>query len=161
MASYYDAIAGGYDELHGAEQKEKANVVLKNIKLADTDTILDVGGGTGFATRHFPGKRVVLEPSEGLRGKVDGIAIAGVAENLPFPDNTFTLVICLTAIHHFDDARKALEEMKRVSEKYVAISLLKKAVKFAELDLLIRKELKGCEIMLDKHDMIYLFESIG
>mgnify|MGYP001567619447 CR=1 FL=1 len=158
MHNYYDSISGGYDELHGEEQRRKAKLVLDLIKLKKTVSFLDIGGGTGYATEIFPGKRVVLEPSKGLREKVKGISVAGMAEKLPFPNKSFTLAICLTAIHHFKDPKKALQEMKRVSKKYVAVSLLKKAKNYEKLNELIKKELPKCEIIDDEHDVIYLLE---
>ncbi|TAL57800.1 MAG: methyltransferase domain-containing protein [Nanoarchaeota archaeon] len=156
MSSYYDSIAKGYDELHGEEQRRKAQIILENLDVDKTDSLLDVGGGTGFATEIFPCKRIVLEPSK-LREKVKGDSVEGIAENIPFGDCSFSIVVCLTAIHHFENPKKSLEEMKRVSKKYVAVSLLIKAKEFEKLDKLIRKELVGCKIFEDKHDRIYIF----
>jgi len=155
--NYYNSIADGYNELHGQEQRRKAKLVLSKLEQSDIDGFLDVGGGTGYATEIFPGKRVLLEPSEKLRAKAKGAAIEGVAERLPFPDKSFSLVVCLTAIHHFKDPKKALSEMKRVCQRQVVVSLLKKAQNYRKLDSVIRKILKNCEILDDLHDMIYIW----
>jgi len=48
------------------------------------------------------------------------------AEKIPFADNSFDVVICLTAAHHFD-LEKALQEIKRVGRKYFVFSYLKKS----------------------------------
>jgi len=155
--NYYDSIADGYDELHGQEQRRKAKLALTKIELDETDCFLDVGGGTGYATEIFPGKRIVLEPSEKLREKVKGDSVEGVAERLPFADNSFSLVICLTAIHHFEDPKKALDEMKRVTQSQIVVSLLKKSPKYRRLNALIRKILNNCKIFDDQHDTIYVW----
>ena len=38
----------------------------------------------------------------------------GVAEEIPYPDSKFPLVISLMTLHHFSDYRPALEDMFRV-----------------------------------------------
>ncbi len=42
-------------------------------------------------------------------------------ENMTYPDNTFDLVVCINALDHTRDARAAIEEMIRVSKKWVYI----------------------------------------
>ncbi len=41
----------------------------------------------------------------------------GTAESLPFPDNSFDLITCRYAAHHFSDVRKAVSEVARVLKK--------------------------------------------
>lgn len=156
MDSYYDSISEGYDSLYGEEQRRKARLVLESIELDSHSKILDVGGGTGAATDFFPGEKTVLDPSEKLLIKAKGEKVLGVAERLPFEDNSFELVISLSAIHHFDDAQLAIKEMLRVSKKYVAISLIKKSRNYSRLDFTIRKSLGQCKIIDDLHDTIFL-----
>src|ERR1700722_3159859 len=40
----------------------------------------------------------------------------GNAENLPFLDRTFDLVLCRSSLHHFADPHGAITEMKRVTK---------------------------------------------
>jgi ubiquinone/menaquinone biosynthesis C-methylase UbiE len=42
-------------------------------------------------------------------------------EDLPFADETYDLVACRVAAHHFDDVEKALAEMARVSRDRVIL----------------------------------------
>ena len=156
MPNYYDSIAEGYNELHGAEQARKARKILDQIELNENSKILDVGGGTGIATEFFPGDITILDPCGGLLSKVKGKKVLGSAESLPFPDKSFDLAISLTAIHHYDDPEKALSEMKRVSRKYVAVTALKKSKKHNELCELIRKMLPSSFELNDSHDSIFV-----
>lgn len=38
----------------------------------------------------------------------------GTAESLPFPDDSFDIITCRYAAHHFSDVRKAVREVARV-----------------------------------------------
>ena len=85
--TYYDDIAEGYDELHFEEQKKKAQIILKEIKIKKKDTLLDVGCGTGKVTELFPCKAWGVDPSEKLLAKAKIPHLKGTAEQLPFEDN--------------------------------------------------------------------------
>lgn len=50
----------------------------------------------------------------------EGAEIADM-ENLPYEDNSFDLVVCINALDHTKDAQRAVEEMIRVSSKWVYI----------------------------------------
>ncbi|MFH1592628.1 MAG: class I SAM-dependent methyltransferase [Candidatus Woesearchaeota archaeon] len=136
---YYETISEGYDELYGEEQVEKARMVLRYIN--PKGRLLDVGAGTGVATRLFERycECVALDPSEKLLERYDGKKIASKAENIPFPKDCFDVVISLTALHH-SDLKKALEEIFRVVKPngQIAISMLKKA----EFDISLFKDFK-------------------
>jgi ubiquinone/menaquinone biosynthesis C-methylase UbiE len=43
--------------------------------------------------------------------------LQGVAENLPFTDNSFDFVYCFTVIEHVQDVEKSIQEMIRVTKK--------------------------------------------
>lgn len=53
--------------------------------------------------------------------------IQGIAEALPFKDNSCDIVLSITAIHNFDNIKKALKEIHRVAKDKVAITVLKQA----------------------------------
>ncbi len=40
--------------------------------------------------------------------------VVGDSEHLPFPEETFTAVMCSSSFHHYPDADQALREMARV-----------------------------------------------
>ncbi len=135
MENYYDATAANYNELHGEEQLKKFDVIKQNV--ADPGKVLDVGCGTGLSD--VLGWDVIgIDPARELLKQASFPVVEGTADALPFADKSFDCVICVTAFHHFPNA---LLEMKRVSRKYVIVSLLKKANEFEKHVELIRKNL--------------------
>ncbi|MFP4118565.1 MAG: class I SAM-dependent methyltransferase [Candidatus Woesearchaeota archaeon] len=127
---YYDSIASGYDELHKEEQLKKIALIDKAEIVTESDRLLDVGCGTGFSLDHFPVKEAVgIDPSQGLISQYEGEQkiMQGYAENLPFDDHSFDVVISLTAIQNFDDIEKGLLEMKRVGKDRFALTILKRS----------------------------------
>ena len=80
---------------------------------------LDVATGGGHVARRLreAGAEVVtLDPSPGMQADV----LAG-AEDLPFADGSFDVVVSRIAPHHFTDVRAAVAEMERVSNRLVVI----------------------------------------
>src|SRR3989338_2555842 len=135
---YYNTIAASYNELHGEEQVKKAKAILQYLKVIKTDKLLDVGCGTGIATSLFDCEKTGIDPSAELVKQCSFKAIVGKAEELPFPDKSFDIVLCMTAIHHCD-VDKALAEIKRVAKRDVVITVLKKLKNADELIHKIRK----------------------
>jgi SAM-dependent methyltransferase len=93
-----------------------------------------VGCGTGYFTRRFAGEadlRVVgLDPNPSWLdfARTHGVGTerycVGVAESLPFADRSFDLSVSVTALCFVRDARRALQEMLRVTRKHFAVGLL-------------------------------------
>lgn len=98
------------------------------------ESLLDVGCGTGYFTRRFaraPGLVATgLDPNEAWIDFARAHAVAGetylggVAQALPFPDRSFDLTLCVTALCFVPDQRRALKEMLRVTRRCFAIGLL-------------------------------------
>lgn len=102
--------------------------------LAQTDAhhILDAGCGEGFAMRDVLGRsnsRVV-----GLDGDVAAARVAyslnpskqfaaGNLLALPFPDNSFDLVVCMEVLEHLAQPRAGLAELCRVSATWLLLSV--------------------------------------
>ena len=92
-------------------------------------TALDIGTGTGFTAFALAGDgasvlAVDLTPemlAEGRRLATEmGLEanlnwLLAVAERLPIPDDTFPVVTCRYASHHFHDLPRALRELARVA----------------------------------------------
>jgi SAM-dependent methyltransferase len=82
-------------------------------------TALDVATGGGHVARRLTeaGCSVVsVDPAPGMRATV-----IARAEDLPFADDSFDVVACRIAPHHFDDVRAAVGEMARVSRALVVV----------------------------------------
>lgn len=158
--NYYDEISVGYSELHGAEQRAKAEIILQNLKIAPDDELLDVGCGDGAATALFPCRKTGIDPSAGLLKKAPFKTVHGKAEKLPFPDKSFDIVISLTAAHNFDDVEKALNEIKRVAKRDIVVSVLKRSSRFQRIEKLINTNFKVIKNVEQPHDMIYFCRNV-
>lgn len=147
MDSYYNNITN-YNELYGEEQRNKLRII-KELFL-DAKTVLDVGCGTMISKEFFTNV-VGIDPSEKLLPKE---GIIGTAESLPFTDNSFDLVICVTAFHHVPDKEKAINEIKRVSKGNICITLLKKSSQLEHMKELIKKEILNIKEIEEEKDTI-------
>jgi ubiquinone/menaquinone biosynthesis C-methylase UbiE len=109
----------------------KDKVVLDRLvelaRVQRTDRVLDVATGTGHTAFAFAPHvrevvatditREMLDEAEKLKAELGmrnvEFRIAD-AHDLPFEDETFDVVTCRRAAHHFTDIRRALREMRRV-----------------------------------------------
>jgi SAM-dependent methyltransferase len=101
------------------EQREGADLDLI-VEWADgLETALDVATGGGHVARRLreAGLEVVSsDPAPGMRPDV-----ICRAEDLPFADGSFDLVVTRIAPHHFDDVSAAVAEMARVARRLVVV----------------------------------------
>ncbi|CAN5380380.1 class I SAM-dependent methyltransferase [soil metagenome] len=107
-----------------------ANVPAELVQLLNpqpTEEALDIatGPGTvGLALAPHVQKVVVFDATPAMleqatrRAKEAGYdhfeAVEGMAEELPFPDDSFDIVTVRTAPHHYSDIQRAVNEMSRV-----------------------------------------------
>jgi SAM-dependent methyltransferase len=80
---------------------------------------LDVATGGGHVARRLRegGCSVVsVDPAPGMQATV-----VARAEDIPFADDSFDVVACRIAPHHFEDIRAAVGEMARVSRDRVVV----------------------------------------
>ena len=81
--------------------------------------ILDVATGGGHVARRLRERGaivVTLDPSPGMRPDV-----IARAEDLPFDDAGFDVIVTRIAPHHFTDVRRAVAEFARVASRFVVI----------------------------------------
>ena len=135
---YHDAAAASYDGKWGVDYGEvgSAQVLGKVRKLLGPDLgppaqfgrSLEIGAGTGYFTLHLlaagvvrdavatdisPGMVEVLEANADRMGlSVETAACA--AEELPFDDASFDVVLGHAVLHHIPDLPRAFAEMARV-----------------------------------------------
>ena len=156
---YYDTIAYGYNELHKEEQIKKLKIIKNNLEIKKTDKLLDVGCGTGFSFDYFDCECYGIDSSRELLKHCkdkDAKLILSKAEQLPFSDNFFDVVISITAIHNFNNIEKALKEMKRVGKKNFAFSVLKESKNFKKIEKLIKKFFKIKKQIEEEKDVIFI-----
>jgi len=164
---YYDEISEGYDTLHMAEQLQKMTEIIAAMG-ADVpkkkDKLLDVGCGTGISTSVWACECTGIDPSEKLvalaqkkyAGQENRKFLVGNAEELPFPDDTFDVVISITAIHNFTDAKKGILEMQRVGKDRFVFSVLRKAAQLDEIEKYIIISFKVKKIVMEEKDLIFI-----
>lgn len=119
-----------------AEAYAKGNIFVDVVHLSEVvkrsgvrkdQRVLDIATGAGFLALEFAKKadtvigcdltrNMLLKACE--KEKTLGLQNSGFllsdVEALPFPDESFDIVSCRFAFHHFPDPHKALLEMKRV-----------------------------------------------
>ncbi len=154
---YYDEISKGYEELHGDEQREKLDFLIKHI--GNDYDVLDVGCGTGIAAEYFSNYKG-LDPSKELikiaRSKRNADVQVNNAENFRF-EKKFSLIICITVAHHFENKTKALTNLKNHLKKegILAVSLLKESPSKNKIKSILEENF-NVEVLQQKKDTFYI-----
>src|SRR5262245_17418634 len=124
--TWFDQRAGSYEGGFTARWRDPLQrASLDALRHGPRDRLLDVGCGTGWASRTAaPVVRsaVGIDLSEAmLRQAAESATRMGEvsfaladAENLPFDDGAFTALLCTNAFHHDPNPSRALAEMTRV-----------------------------------------------
>src|SRR5437588_12569380 len=120
-APLYDAIGAAYTVTRRTEPRIAGQVWAA---LGDARTVLNVGAGTG--SYEPPGRDVTaVEPSALMRARRPAGAapcVAGVAEGLPFEDESFDVAMAFSTVHHWQDPIAGLREMRRVARRVVVFT---------------------------------------
>ncbi len=111
--------------------------VVSQLSLNPSFVVLDVAAGTGHLGRAIAPcvLRVVavdLTPAmiaegrrEAEKAGLDNITFQqGRAENLPYPDNSFDMVVTRLSLHHFADPSTGVREMARVCRRGCQIGII-------------------------------------
>lgn len=152
---YYDKIAQGYNELHLKEQLNKLSIIKNNIKINKATKILDVGCGSGVSSK-FGCFVIGLDPSIGLlKQNKNNKKLLGIAESLPFKNDSFDYVISVTSVHNFKNIKKSIDEIRRVGKGNFVFSVLKKSGKFGLIKDLIQKSFRVDEVIEEDKDAIF------
>lgn len=138
VRKHFDDWAGHYDERYTTRWfRTFQNKVIEQIAPQPNQAILDVGCGTGWAVAEIghraPKTKVcgidlspeMIRLAERKRDGAKNIEFkVGDAENIPYPDGTFDVIMCTSSFHHYPSPLNALEEFKRVLKKSGRIYLL-------------------------------------
>jgi SAM-dependent methyltransferase len=86
---------------------------------AEGVTVLDVATGGGHVARRLREEGATVVTTDQAPGmQADTTA---PAEELPFADDSFDVVACRIAAHHFGDVQQAVREMARVAKQRVIV----------------------------------------
>jgi SAM-dependent methyltransferase len=111
--------AEAYRESETHRQGPDLDLLVEWCEPAEGVKALDVatGGGHVAGRLRAAGCEVVtLDPAPGMRADV-----LARAENIPFEDGAFDVVVTRIAPHHFEDVRAAVAELERVSNRLVVV----------------------------------------
>jgi hypothetical protein len=116
----YGRIGGGYSTHRRPEPRIAA---LIERALAGARTVLNVGAGAGsYESTAFDVTPV--EPSAAMRAQRPAHlppAVDAVAEQLPFPDDSFDAAMTTFSVHQWSEPKSGLREMRRVTRGPVAV----------------------------------------
>jgi arsenite methyltransferase len=120
------AAAGRGDEMED-HHSDITDQTLELMDLQPSDRILDLGCGTGWASRRMArvataGEVVGLDVADEMLRRAEQASsnlknvryVWGSAEKIPAPDNTFTKVLSVESFYYYADQGKALDELRRV-----------------------------------------------
>lgn len=111
------------DRIRRVRAKNTMNKLSKVTSLKNK-LLLDVGSGWGEFTYEARRRGAIaygIEPDPELLDisstLISGVFVRGVAEYLPFKDETFDILICYTVLEHVMDVEKSIKEMLRVLKR--------------------------------------------
>jgi SAM-dependent methyltransferase len=120
MTALYDRLGRTYTATRRADPRIAAAI---REALGDARTVVNVGAGTGA---YEPTDRdvVAVDPSAVMlaqRPPGAARAIRGVAESLPFADDSFDAALAVLTVHHWGDLAAGLAELRRVARRVVVL----------------------------------------
>ena len=125
---HFDRQAAEYDQrdtyYYSQNGKISCRDIAQQIRTVPYEALLDVGCGTGFLLDLLVAQKAArysgLDLSEEMIRVAKGKAIpgaefvAGSADKLPYPDESFDIVTCSQSFHHYPYPEKAMREAWRV-----------------------------------------------
>ncbi|HEX6311424.1 MAG TPA: class I SAM-dependent methyltransferase [Acidimicrobiia bacterium] len=117
----FDRIGVGYARRRRADPRIAAHITAA---LGEARAVLDVGAGTGS---YEQGDRewTAIDPSRVMidqRPRGSAPVVQGVAEALPFPDDTFDAATAILTLQHWSDPAAGMAEVRRVARRQVILT---------------------------------------
>jgi ubiquinone/menaquinone biosynthesis C-methylase UbiE len=115
----YNPLAATYDARYAAQRYEGIAQAVRDVARGAASA-LEAGCGTGRwldEMRPLAGRVVGLDRSVGMLRQAQarpGVLICGTACRMPFSAACFDLILCVNALHHFEQPRQFVEEARRV-----------------------------------------------
>lgn len=119
----FDRRATRYEASNFLAQLQDA--ALAALGLGPDDVLLDVGCGVGRAVREaapLVARAVGTDISGAMTDRAGELSkdianaefVQAPSDDLPFPDEVFTAVVCTAAFHHFPEPERSLGEIARI-----------------------------------------------
>ena len=154
---------------------------LAQLQPAPDDRLLDVACGTGALVVEVAPRverAVGVDLSEGMlelaRSRLSALPdverpanvefVRAPSDELPFDDASFTALVCTTALHHFPDPQRSIDEMGRVLEpggRVVIGDMARDAITTKTADPIMRRVEKGHVGLQRMRDIEAMLESSG
>jgi len=120
--------AANYDDKKHDYFRFMQRELIASAKITAPVAFLDLGCGTGWAVRYLSnllagrGKFIGIDIAKGMieKAKLNAVDTRNVefyeasAEDLPFENNAFDVIICSNSFHHYLRPVQALKEVRRV-----------------------------------------------
>jgi ubiquinone/menaquinone biosynthesis C-methylase UbiE len=148
MSTHSEKAAARFDDWSATYGEDRISswfrfyqtLAISNLNLAQQESFLDVGCGTGWAVREASkqlksGKACGIDVSPKMIAKAVAqtpssgnieFRIAS-SEAIPYPDESFSAVLCTCSFHHYKNPIRALKEIRRVMKRDGKLALLDSA----------------------------------
>lgn len=134
----FESVASRYDTWYGSEKGRRVDRAERTLldwmltRLPGTETILEVGCGTGHFSRYLASRslRVIgadRSPAMLASLRKADLLVSGVqadAHNLPFRDRSVDAALFITSLEFLDDPGRALVEAARVCRRGLMLVVL-------------------------------------
>jgi ubiquinone/menaquinone biosynthesis C-methylase UbiE len=167
------AAAGRGDEMEG-HHSDITEQTLALMDIQSNDRILDLGCGTGWASRRMArkataGEVIGLDVADEMLRRAEQASSAfrnvryvwGSAEKIPEADNAFSKVLSVESFYYYADQRKALDELYRVMASGAKLFILINLYKDNHYSLRWQSELKVPVQALSEAEYKSLLEKHG
>jgi SAM-dependent methyltransferase len=111
--------AAAYREAVEQREGDDLDLLMEWAETREGLTVLDVATGGGHVARRLRDRAcsvTTLDPAPGM-----GADVLARAEDIPFADGSFEVVVTRIAPHHFGDVGAAVREMARVAKNLVLV----------------------------------------
>lgn len=122
MEPVYDHIGGNYQKTRSTDPRIAAAILAA---LGDARSVVNIGAGTG-AYEPTDREVVAVEPSATMiaqRPAGAAPAVQAFAEALPLADQSVDAAMAVNTVHHWNDVRAGMREIRRVARKRFVIFL--------------------------------------
>jgi SAM-dependent methyltransferase len=120
VSQVWDERAQLYRESEAHREGEDLDLIVAWARTARGRRALDVATGGGHVARRLREAGFEVTSSDPAPAMEPDVVCR--AEELPFADDSFDVVACRVAAHHFEDVEKAVAEMARVSSEAVIVA---------------------------------------